>query len=290
MTCEIVPAMDIIDNQVVRLINGDYRKKLVFHHEPLVLAKEFWALGFRRLHVIDLEGAKTGHFSLHSLIKALSAYGFDIQVGGGFRSLETILSILEVNPEIRIILSSKIIEDSTFSQEIFRAVSPQRIIVSCDTDGEFLFTHGWKVQTNIRLLDGISQLMASGVVRFILTDIRKDGTLSGISRSLYTSVLQAFPTISLYAAGGISSYEHVESVKQIGLQGCVIGRAIYESREFRGQLSNSLSSFQSDSMGESAELDPMYGAMPRNEGIFDARVYESRGIGTNPGHGPSDFL
>ena len=225
----LIPAIDLKGGKVVRLFQGDFSKEKVYGDDPLAYAKHFAKVGAKRLHIVDLDGAKEGipvHKELIlSLVKEIC---IPIQVGGGIRTEEDVFSYLEGGVS-QIILGTKAVEDLTFLERLCDRF-PQRVIVSVDVKGEFVAISGWLEVSSVRYLDLIKKLNDLPLFAIILTLIERDGTQAGIDLERLTKALEV-SRHPLILAGGVATIEDLKllkPLKQKGLFGAISGRAIYE--------------------------------------------------------------
>jgi phosphoribosylformimino-5-aminoimidazole carboxamide ribotide isomerase len=225
----LIPAIDLKGGKVVRLFQGDFSKEKVYGDDPLAYAKHFAKVGAKRLHIVDLDGAKEGrpvHKELIlSLVKEIS---IPVQVGGGIRTEEDVFSYLEGGVS-QVILGTKAVEDLSFLERLCDRF-PQRVIVSVDVKGEFVAISGWLEVSSVRYLDFIKRLNDLPLFAIILTLIERDGTQAGIDLERLTKALEV-SRHPLIFAGGVATIEDLKLLKplsQWGLFGAISGRAIYE--------------------------------------------------------------
>lgn len=222
---DIIPAVDIRDGRCVRLYQGDYGMETVFSDDPVAMAMEWQSLGATRLHIVDLDGAATGKLENLNIITGINnTLWIPVQVGGGIRHLETIEKLLEIGAD-RVILGTAAVENPNLVQEACRRFS-QSIIIGIDAREGKLATHGWQQETELKALDFAHSMVELGVRRFIYTDINRDGTLTEPNFSAIFELVDAirFPVI---ASGGISSIIHLKVLNKLGVEGAIIGKALY---------------------------------------------------------------
>ncbi|MDD5702059.1 MAG: 1-(5-phosphoribosyl)-5-[(5-phosphoribosylamino)methylideneamino]imidazole-4-carboxamide isomerase [Dehalococcoidales bacterium] len=225
MDIEIIPAIDLRHGQCVRLYQGDYEQETVFSENPLEVALQWQSLGAPRIHLVDLDGAASGDVvNLDVITSIASVVLVPTQLGGGIRSLETITRILKLGVE-RVILGTVAVEDSAMVREACRKYADY-IIVSIDARDGQVSTRGWSKKTRLKAVELALDMRALGVRRFIYTDIARDGTLTGPNYHALTELVDAVnrPVI---AAGGVSSVENLKVLKKIGVEGAIIGKALY---------------------------------------------------------------
>ncbi|MFC2032033.1 1-(5-phosphoribosyl)-5-[(5-phosphoribosylamino)methylideneamino]imidazole-4-carboxamide isomerase [Chloroflexota bacterium] len=222
---EIIPAIDLRLGRCVRLYQGNYDEETVFSDDPVEVALRWQSLGATRLHIVDLDGAATGEVYNLSIIKEIATVILvPTQLGGGIRQLETIEQMLKVGIE-RVILGTAAIEEPQLVKEACRKFG-QSIIVGIDTREGRIATHGWQEQTELKVVDLVKSMVRLGVKRFIYTDISRDGTLTEPNFAAIAE-LAAITRASIIASGGISSINHLRVLKSIGVEGAIVGKALY---------------------------------------------------------------
>jgi len=225
----LIPAIDLKGGKVVRLFQGDFSKEKVYGDDPITYAKHFENVGAKRVHIVDLDGAREGRPVYKDLILEIAReIKVPIQVGGGIRTEEYILSYLEGGVS-QVIIGTKAIEDWSFLERICSKI-PERIIVSVDVKGEFVAASGWLEVSSIRYLNFIERLNTLPLFAVILTMIERDGTQSGIDLERLNKALEV-SRHPLILAGGVASLNDLVQLKPLrkkGLFGVISGRAIYE--------------------------------------------------------------
>ncbi|MBI4283314.1 MAG: 1-(5-phosphoribosyl)-5-[(5-phosphoribosylamino)methylideneamino]imidazole-4-carboxamide isomerase [Chloroflexi bacterium] len=222
---EIIPAIDLRDGNCVRLYQGNYNKETVFSDDPVEVALKWQSLGAPRLHIVDLDGAASGEPSNLDIIKELaSAVLVPIQLGGGIRQLETIRQWLKAGIE-RVILGTAAVEDTGLVEEACRLFR-ESIIVSIDAREGLVATHGWRQETQFGAVALAESMVKLGVERFIYTDISRDGTLTEPNFSAIAELVDAI-RLPVIASGGISSLIHLKILKKLGVEGAIVGKALY---------------------------------------------------------------
>ena len=221
----IYPAIDLFRGQAVRLTRGDYNQMTVYDTDPVGVAKRFFAAGARKLHIVDLEGAKDGATSNYDIITAiLAATPLEAEIGGGIRSLDTVEKYVSAGAE-RVILGTAAIEDPAF----LRAAAKEyggHIAVGVDIkDGEVAI-HGWTEKSGIDAYEFCEKMQAMGVKTLICTDISKDGAMQGTNHALYQELARRCD-MQIVASGGVSSMEDVKKLREKDLYGAIIGKAWY---------------------------------------------------------------
>ncbi len=222
---EVIPAIDLKGGKCVRLYQGDYRQETVFSEEPIEIARRWQSLGARRLHIVDLDGAAKGELCHISLIEEIArAVPIPLQLGGGLRRIEAIAQALELGVACAI-LGTAAIEDHALIQEACNRFG-NRIIVSIDARDGYVATHGWQERTEVTAIELVQRMASLGVERLIYTDIARDGTLTEPNFDAVAELV-AKTSLPIIAAGGIASLEHLKKLFRIGVEGAIVGRAIY---------------------------------------------------------------
>lgn len=221
----ILPAIDIIEGKAVRLLRGDYDKKTVYSDDPVKLAIAFHMLGADEIHLVDLEGARDGGTpNFDTVEQIVEATELRAEIGGGIRDEETVKKYLDIGVS-RVILGTAAVENRPLLRTL-AAKYGDRIAVGIDVRDGYAAIKGWKEITNTRLEDLLLELDQMGIKTVICTDISKDGAMSGTNRELYSSLSGKY-RMRLIASGGVSSIEDVAALRDMGLYGAIIGKAIY---------------------------------------------------------------
>ncbi len=224
-TIEIIPAIDLRQGRCVRLYQGDYTQETIYSDDPVAVALEWQSRGAPRLHIVDLDGAAKGELcNLDTIAQIASTILVPTQLGGGIRNLETIKQLLKAGVE-RIILSTAAVEDPKLIEEACRKFS-EFIIVGIDAWEGHIATHGWRQETELKTVEFAKSMVQLGVKRFIYTDISRDGTLTEPNFAAIADLVYTF-RLPIIAAGGISSLTHIKMLKQLGVEGAIIGKALY---------------------------------------------------------------
>ena len=225
----IIPAIDIIDGKCVRLTKGDYGTKKVYNENPLEVAKEFEANGIKYLHLVDLDGAKSKHIVNHRILKEITTKtSLIVDFGGGIKSDDDVRIAFE-NGAAPITGGSIAVQNRELFLKWLETYGADKIILGADSHHRKIATHGWQQQSELDVVDFIADYEREGVKYVICTDISKDGMMQGTSNELYTEILQR-TNVKLIASGGVSSIDDLVKVKQIGCEGAIIGKAIYEGK------------------------------------------------------------
>lgn len=225
---QILPAIDLSGGQVVRLFQGDYDKMTVYSADPPAIAQGFVAAGATNLHVVDLDGAKSGALENFDTIKALCAVpGLAIEVGGGIRTQERIRSYLDLGVT-RVILGTVAVQNFDFVAEM-AAKYGDAIAVGVDAKDGFVATHGWLQVSAIEGIEFCRRLAGAGVKTVIYTDISRDGAEAGSNLALYEQ-LSHIDGLNIIASGGVSDYSELVTLKKMGVWGAILGKALYTGR------------------------------------------------------------
>ena len=229
MKIELIPAIDIIGGQCVRLTKGDYDQKTVYG-EPLDMALEFERIGFKRLHVVDLDGAKSKHIVNENVLKAItSATSLTVDFGGGIKTDEDIEKAFAAGAAMVTVGSVAVTNPDLFMGWLEK-FGAERMILGADVRHGKISINGWKEDSGEDLLPFLQKYVDAGVRNVLCTEISKDGTLAGPAIDLYQRIMEAYPELHLIASGGVSSKEDIEGLDAAGIPAVVFGKAIYEER------------------------------------------------------------
>jgi phosphoribosylformimino-5-aminoimidazole carboxamide ribotide isomerase len=242
----IIPAIDIIDGKCVRLAKGDYGTKKIYNENPLEVAKQFEAHGIKYLHLVDLDGAKSKHIVNHKILEEIATKTtLKIDFGGGLKTDEDLRIAFECGAN-QITGGSIAVKNPETFKSWLQKFGSDKIILGADAKNEKVTIGGWMEDSDLELIPFIQQYVENGIEYVICTDISKDGMLEGPSFDLYHKILkeitvsgraQSIPT-KLIASGGISTFEELPKLAEIGCEGVIIGKAIYENRISLKQLEN----------------------------------------------------
>lgn len=232
----IIPAIDIIDGKCVRLTQGDYAQKKIYNEDPLEVARMFEDSGLRHLHLVDLDGAKAKHIVNAKVLETIAQHtSLTIDFGGGIRTDADIDAALAAGAA-QVNVGSAAVSDRTLFLHWLAKYGPERIILSADVRGENVAVSGWQEGTAVNVFDLIADYHAHGLLYVVCTDISKDGLLQGSSIGLYERLIKRFPALRLIASGGVTALDELTKLKALGLDGAIIGKAIYEQRITLPQL------------------------------------------------------
>ena len=227
---EVIPAIDIIEGECVRLTHGDFSQKTVYSDDPLEVAKRFESIGLRRLHLVDLDGAKGGKPSnLPVLERVAAGTNLTIDFGGGIKTEADLQSAFGAGASMANIGSLAVMEPDTFVVWLDKFGS-DRILLGADCRNELISVNGWQTGTDVSVFDFLKRMSEAGVRNTFVTDIGRDGAMSGPSLWLYERIIADLPDFELIASGGVSSIRDVEELDRIGCRGVIVGKAIYEGR------------------------------------------------------------
>lgn len=227
---EIIPSFDLLDGKLVRLRQGDFDQKTEYTANPLELARELEAAGIRRLHMVDLDGARTGRpANLHILAEVAARTRLQIDYGGGLRSIPSLKQVWDAGAMLFSVGSVAVLAQDEFSAWVEK-FGPDRFLVGADVRDRQIAVHGWKEQTDVSLFDFIRKMHSLGIRQISVTDIARDGELSGPATDLYRDILTEFPDLQLVASGGISDVSDLEALTGIGCSGAIVGKAFFEGK------------------------------------------------------------
>lgn len=225
---EIIPAIDLIDGQCVRLSQGKYNQKTVYSSQPALVAKAFENQGYKRLHLVDLDGAKSGQPENLNVLKDIcSRTNLIVDYSGGIRTKEQVKNALDAGASYIGIGSLAVKEPETF-QNLIKDYGAQLFIVASDVFNQQVYINGWTKETDIRIFDLISAYSDLGITKFMCTDIARDGMLSGVNTDFYKSLKESFPKNYIIASGGVSSKKDIYALEKAGIDAVIVGKAFYE--------------------------------------------------------------
>jgi len=227
---EIIPAIDIIDGKCVRLTQGDYEQKKVYNERPLEVARQFEDAGLRRLHLVDLDGAKAGAVKNWKVLETLAGKtGLVIDFGGGIKT-EADVEIVFNSGAALATVGSIAVKDGPLFVSWLQAYGADKFLLGADVKDEKIAVSGWLETTDRWIYDFIEEYMEKGVRQLFCTDVSKDGLLQGPALDLYKNIVGKFPGLHFIASGGVSGMDDVRRLEEVGCAGVIIGKAIYEGR------------------------------------------------------------
>lgn len=225
---QIIPAIDIRGGKCVRLFQGDYKKETIYADSPIAMALRWKRQRAKMLHVVDLDGAKEGNTKIINIVKQImNTVKIPIQVGGGIRNLDSINQLIK-SGVARIILSTVVLENSALLRKVVDLYG-DKIIVSLDVSKGKLMKRGWQKQSNIALTSLINSIEKIGVRTIIYTDISRDGTLTEPNYKMIEQIIKS-TKLNVIVAGGIASAEQLKKLKMMGIDGVIVGKALYERK------------------------------------------------------------
>jgi len=235
---EIIPAIDIIDGKCVRLTQGDYAQKKVYNEHPLEVAVAFEDAGLRRLHLVDLDGAKAGKVKNWKVLEKLAGKtGLVIDFGGGIKTAEDVDIVFNSGAALATV-GSIAVKDGPLFESWLKGYGADRFLLGADVKDEKIAVGGWLETTDRWVYDFIQEYVEKGVRQVFCTDVSKDGLLQGPSLELYKNIVGKFAALHFIASGGVSEMDDVLRLEEIGCAGVIIGKAIYEGRITLNQLSD----------------------------------------------------
>ena len=225
---ELIPAIDIIDGKCVRLVQGQYQQKKTYSDQPLQVARHFAGLGVRRLHLVDLDGAKAGKVVNLDILQSIAEdTPLVIDFGGGIKSDEDIQSVFDAGAAM-ITAGSIAVRDRAKVEKWLMQYGPAKIILGADTRDGKISINAWQEDTTLGIFDFVQRYMDLGIIRLICTDIARDGMLGGTALDLYKALKDRFPTLEIIASGGVSGMEDIRELEQAGIDGVIFGKAFFE--------------------------------------------------------------
>jgi len=226
----IIPAIDIIDGKCVRLTKGDYSRKTIYNNDPLEVALQFENAGVKRLHLVDLDGAKARQVKNWKVLEKIAGKTrLSIDFSGGIGTQKSVEISFNSGAAFAAVGSIAVKDEVTFTDwlSLFGA---EKFIIGADVRNERIVISGWTESTTLTVFELIEKYKTKGVKQFFCTDINKDGLLQGTGIDLYKKILNEHPSIDLIASGGITAVSELDELRQVGCDGAIIGKAIYENR------------------------------------------------------------
>jgi len=227
---EIIPAIDIIDGKCVRLTQGDYSQKKVYNEKPLEVAREFEDAGLKRLHLVDLDGAKAGMVKNWKVLETIAGKtSLVIDFGGGIKTEKDVQIVLGSGAAFATVGSIAVKDEKEFSRWL-QIMGPEKFMLGADVKEEKIAVAGWLETTDIWIYDFIEKYIEKGIQQLFCTDVSKDGKLEGPAVELYKNITGKFPSLHFIASGGVSGIKDLDALEEAGCRGVIIGKAIYEGR------------------------------------------------------------
>ncbi len=238
MSIEIIPAIDIMHGKCVRLTQGEYDTKRIYNEHPLEVARQFEDAGLKRLHLVDLDGAKAGRVMNWSVLENIAGKtNLEIDFGGGIGT-DTDLRIVFESGACFASVGSIAVKNENLLRDWILAYGPERFLLGADVRDEKISISGWQEDTEILVYDFIQKYLDTGVDKIFCTDIKLDGALKGPSIELYKMIVNRFPTLYFIASGGIRSLDDIYRLETAGCKSAIVGKAIYEGLITLKDLSN----------------------------------------------------
>ena len=226
---ELIPAINIIAGKCVRLTKGDYDQKTEYG-EPIEMAREFERIGFKRLHMVDLDGAKSKHIvNSKVLTQVTSETSLEVDFGGGIKTHTDIEAAFDAGAQMVTVGSIAVTQPNLFTWWL-QKYGPDRMILGADVRNGKISINGWKEDSEEHLLPFLKKYVDAGVKNVLCTEISKDGTLGGPAFELYANVMKEYPDLHLIASGGVSCIQDIQALEAIGVPAVVFGKAIYEGK------------------------------------------------------------
>ena len=227
---EIIPAIDIMDGKCVRLNQGKFDTQKIYNEDPLEVAKEFEAYGIHRLHVVDLDGARSKHIiNYRTLERIASRTSLVIDFGGGIKSDEDLVIAFENGAQMATIGSIAVTDPELFLKWLDR-FTDEKIILSADVKDNKIAVNGWMQKSSQELLPFLQNYIKKGIIKVLCTDISRDGMLKGPNTNMYKEIIKKFPSLYLIASGGVSSLNDIKELNQEQISAVVFGKALYEGK------------------------------------------------------------
>lgn len=227
---QLIPAIDIIEGKCVRLTQGDYAQKKIYNEHPLEVAKQFEDAGLRRLHLVDLDGARAGAVKNWKVLETLAGKTtLVIDFGGGIKTEADVDIVFNSGAALATIGSMAVKQEAEFVRWL-QQYGAEKFLLGADVKEEKIAVSGWLETTDIWIYDFIQRYLDQGIEQLFCTDVSKDGLLQGPSTDLYKNIIGKFPGLHLIASGGVSAAEDLCALEEIGCAGAIVGKAIYEGR------------------------------------------------------------
>ena len=226
----ILPAIDIIGGRCVRLSQGDYNQQTQYEATPVDMVKQYVAHGFKRIHVVDLDGAKASSpQNLDTLSELAAVPGAEIEWGGGIKSVEALGEVLDAGAKYAVVGSVAAKQPELFEQWL-KMFGPERIVLGADVREGRVAVNGWQEEMDVTIDDLVDRFLKYGLSQVICTDISRDGMLQGPATELYVRLQKKYPEVDFTVSGGISSMADIHALKAAHLRRVIVGKAIYEGR------------------------------------------------------------
>ena len=226
----VIPAIDLLDGNVVRLSKGDYDQSQIYNHDPLTQAHAFEQAGFRHIHIVDLNGARDGRFvNLPHIQRIIAGTGLSVQTGGGIRAYDDAAKLLDLGIS-KIISSSMAVKNPEAWNRVLTAYGSERCIFGMDLKNGRIAISGWQEQAKRSMEEYLDEMISAGLKYVLCTDISRDGTLEGSNIALYKRLMKTYPKLQFIASGGVSGTIDLKKLASAHVYGVVVGRAYYEGK------------------------------------------------------------
>ncbi|MEI9945423.1 MAG: 1-(5-phosphoribosyl)-5-[(5-phosphoribosylamino)methylideneamino]imidazole-4-carboxamide isomerase [Chitinophagaceae bacterium] len=233
---DIIPAIDIIDGKCVRLTQGDYSQKKIYNEHPLEVAKEFEDAGLKRLHLVDLDGAKAGAVKNWKVLETIAGKtSLVIDFGGGIKTEKDVHVVFNSGATLATVGSIAVKDENEFVKWL-SSFGADKFLLGADVKNEKIAVAGWQETTDIWIYDFIEKYIQHGISQLFCTDVSKDGKLEGPAVDLYKSIVEKFKGLYFVASGGVSSMKDLDELQNAGCKGAIVGKAIYENRIRLGEI------------------------------------------------------
>lgn len=228
MSIEIIPAIDILHGKCVRLTQGDFASQKIYNEHPLEVARQFEDAGLKRLHLVDLDGAREGRVKNWNVLETIAGKtSLVIDFGGGIGTAKDLQIVFDSGAAFATV-GSIAVKNETLLLEWLLLYGPEKFLLGADVREEKISITGWTIDTEIRIYDFIEKYIEAGIKQIFCTDIKMDGAMQGPSLELYKRILERFPNLHLIASGGIRSLDDIYQLSEAGCRGAILGKAIYE--------------------------------------------------------------
>ena len=225
-----IPAIDILENKIVRLRKGDFNQVTFYERTPIEQVKLYESFGFEWVHIVDLAGSKDGKVNISELLNQIKTETkVKIEFGGGIRNKETVDHLFQLGVD-RVIIGSLSVKNKQEFEKIVKSYPSEKFVVATDVQNGMIAVTGWLETSNVSLSSHIEYCFSLGINTFLCTDISKDGMLSGLNFEMYENLMREFPDINVIASGGVKDIEDIKETAKRNLYGAVIGKAIYENK------------------------------------------------------------
>lgn len=232
----VIPAIDVIEGKCVRLTKGDFSQKKIYNEDPLEVAMQFEDAGLKRLHLVDLDGARSGDVRNWKVLEKIAGKTkLVVDFSGGISSEKNAAITFDSGAAYAAVGSIAIKDEAALTNWLLR-FGPERFIIGADVKDELIAVKGWTESTSVSVYDLIDKYKTKGIRQFFCTDISKDGVLEGPAVVLYKKILNAHPSIDLIASGGVAAIDDLDELREAGCHGAIVGKAIYENRVSLNQL------------------------------------------------------